>query len=362
MGNRYVVIMAGGKGERFWPESRLLRPKHLLPVVGEKPMLTQAVERLEGFVPYGHILIITNREQQEAVREICPMLPAENIIAEPVGRDTAAAVGLAMVLVKHRDPQATLAMLPADHVIRDQAGFQRNLDTAFAVAETNPVLVTIGIQPAYPATGFGYIQKGDIFTEIDGLPIYGVRRFVEKPDLSTAEDYLASGDYFWNAGMFVWSVDTIDRAFSDLTPGLHHGLLKLSRGLDEGESLETLLEELYPGLEKISVDYAIMEKSTNVATLQAAFDWDDVGSWPAVAHHWPVDAEGNVTRGAVQVRAAKGNVISARDGHLVAAIGVDDLIIVQTADATLVCAKERAQEIKQLVQDLGAEEALRHLV
>lgn len=362
MGNRYVIIMAGGKGERFWPQSRLKRPKHLLPIVGDKPMLTQAVERLEGFIPMSQVLVITNQDQRAAVREICPMLPSENIVAEPIGRDTAAAVGLAMVLVKHRDPEASFAMLPADHVIHDRAGFQKILDAAFLAAEAEPCLVTIGIEPTFPATGFGYIQKGDETTQIEGQTVYAVRRFVEKPDFGTAEDYLASGDYFWNGGMFVWKVETIDRAFSDLTPGLHHGLLKLSRGLEEGVSLDTLLADLYPGLEKISVDYAIMEKSTNVVTLQASFDWDDVGSWPAVANHYPKDAQGNTTKGNVRVMDGTGNLVVGEGDHFIAAIGVSDLIIVHTGDATLICPQDRAQEIKNLVQELGADEALRRLL
>lgn len=362
MSSRYVVIMAGGRGERFWPQSRQQKPKHLLPIVGDKPMLAQTVERLKGFVPEKNVLIITNREQLEAVRGICPSLPIENIVAEPVGRDTAAAVGLAMVLVKDRDPAAAFAMLPADHVIHDVQAFQETLEKAFVFAEENDKLLTIGIPPTYPATGFGYIQKGEELVKVQGETVYDVRRFVEKPDQQTAEDYLASKDYFWNAGMFVWKGEVIEKAFADYTPGLHHGLLKLSRALAEKQDLDDLLGELYPDLDKISIDYAIMEKSPEVATLQAGFDWDDVGAWPAVSSHYPADKAGNVIKGTGIVQEGRNNLIFSEGDHAVTAIGVEDLIIVHTPDATLICPKNKAQEIKKLVQELGKSEELKKLL
>ncbi|MCH8474304.1 MAG: NTP transferase domain-containing protein [Opitutales bacterium] len=362
MSSRFVVIMAGGRGERFWPQSRQQKPKHLLPIVGDKPMLTQTVERLKGFVPAKNVLIITNREQVAAVREICPSLPAGNIIAEPVGRDTAAAIGLAMVLVKDRDPEASFAMLPADHVINDAKAFHQTLDKAFVFAQENEKLITIGIPPTHPATGFGYIQKGEELEKVKGESIYDVRRFVEKPDQQTAEDYLASKDYYWNAGMFVWRVEVIEKAFADYTPGLHHGLLKLSRALSEKQDIDELLDELYPDLDKISIDYAIMEKSPEVVTIEAGFDWDDVGAWPAVSSHYPADEAGNVIKGTGFVQEGRNNLIFSEGDHAVTAIGVEDLIVVHTADATLICPKSKAQEIKKLVQSLGKSEELKKLL
>ncbi len=353
MSKRFVVIMAGGRGERFWPQSRLRRPKHLLPIVGDKPMLTQTVERLEGLVPVENVFIITNREQRDAVISVCPMLPAENVVSEPVGRDTAAAVGLAMVLVKRRDPEACMAMLPADHVIQDTDGFRAVMETAFQAAEQDPVLVTIGISPTEPATGYGYIHRGEETAEIDDRSVYKVKAFVEKPNLETAKKYLDSGDYFWNAGMFVWTVAAIDQALEAHTAGLHQGLREIETGLTEGKPLDSVLEEIFPGLDKISIDYAVMEKAENVVTVESEFDWDDVGAWPAVARHFKPDSRGNTLRGAAMVEGGGDNIVISDNDHLVTVCGVDDLIVVHTDDATLICPKDKAQDIKKLVKKLG---------
>lgn len=362
MQDRYVVIMAGGKGERFWPQSRLKRPKHLLPIVGEKPMLTQTVERLEGVVPPENVLIITNAEQAEAVREVCPQVPAGNVIAEPVGRDTAAAVGLATLLVKHRNPAAAFAMLPADHVIHDVAGFRRVVLQAFEAAEAGEVLVTIGIQPDHPATGYGYIEKGPQAGESGGRPVFAVERFKEKPDLETARGYVASGRYYWNAGMFFWQVPVISACFERFTPDLWSALRAIDQGLAAGEDLDALLAVHYSELQKISVDFAIMERADNVRVVESDFDWDDVGAWPAVARHFPKDESGNVARGEIVIQQGSGNIVMAEPGHTVALIGVDNLIVVQTGDATLVCSKDRSEEIKNLVKELGVDAARRHLL
>ncbi len=359
---RFVVIMAGGRGERFWPQSRLTRPKHLLPIVGDVPMLTQTIERLGEVVPPGQVLIITNAEQREAVIEVCPMVPEENVIAEPVGRDTAAAVGLATVLVGNRDPEASFAMLPADHVIKDAAGFQSVLDTAFTAAEEEAAIVTVGIRAAYPATGYGYIHRGKVTREISEKPVYAVQEFREKPDLATATEYVDSGEYYWNAGMFFFRVPVIAAEFSSHTPQLWRALGKIRDGLQDGVDLDSLLKEHYPNLEKISVDFAIMEKAETVRVVESAFDWDDVGEWPAVERHFPKDADNNVVNGRVMIQGGSGNIVVNDGEHMTALIGVDDLIVVQTEDATLVCPKSRAQEIKALVKALGADEANKDLL
>ncbi|MFP4069072.1 MAG: mannose-1-phosphate guanylyltransferase [Verrucomicrobiota bacterium] len=363
MGKRFAVIMAGGRGERFWPESRLARPKQLLPIVGETAMLAQTVDRLEGLVSVGEVFVITNAEQRDAVLEVCPGLDPSKVIGEPVGRDTAAAVGLATVLVRREDPGATFAMLPADAVIHDADGLRSTLEAAFQAAEANPVLATIGISATFPATGYGYIQQGKVMGDYAGRSVYEVRRFVEKPDLATARGYLESGGYFWNAGMFVWSVPTIVEELRKSTPALWEALGAIDRGLDVGGDLDALLEEHYPHLEKISVDYAIIEKAEKVVMVESGFDWDDVGEWPAVARHYPSDESGNVVRGLAELKDASGNIVYCRDdAHLVALLGVKDLIVVETGDATLVCHKDKAQEIKALVKQIGAKEALKRLM
>lgn len=361
MSNRYVVIMAGGRGERFWPQSRLRRPKHLQPIVGSTSMLAQTVDRLSGLVPPSNIFVITNREQREAVVEECPTLLPEQIVGEPVGRDTAAAVVLATMLIKERDPEGVFAILPADHVVHNARGFCKVLKSAFGVAEKEPVLITIGIKPTEAATGYGYIECGPVrFETKDGRPVFHVERFVEKPDKSTAQKYVDSGNYFWNAGMFVWSVPAIEQAFKAHAQAHHDVLSKMYTKLNEGERLGPILDRHYPGIEKISIDYAIMEKAKDVVVIESEFDWDDVGEWPAVARHSDPDEFGNVIRGDVVLDGAKGNIVVSPTGHLTALLGVDDLIVVQTADATLICPKDQAQSIKKLVQKVADVPRYRH--
>jgi mannose-1-phosphate guanylyltransferase len=363
MPKRFVVIMAGGRGERFWPESRIARPKQLLPIVGDKAMLAQTIDRLAGLVPAEDVFVITNVEQREAVLEVCPELDPAKVIGEPIGRDTAAAVALATVLVRREDSNASFAMLPADAVIHDATGLRATLESAFAVAEAQPVLATIGITASFPAIGYGYIQQADVMGEFAQRPVYTVKRFVEKPDLKTAQGYLASGDYFWNAGMFIWSVPSIVAELEKNTPTLWQALQAIDAGLAAGDDIDSLLATHYPQLEKISIDYAIIEKANNVVMVESGFDWDDVGEWPAVARHYPADEAGNVVRGHAELKNASNNIVYCRDdAHLVALLGVKDLIVVKTEDATLVCHKDKAQEIKELVKAIGAKEAYKRLM
>lgn len=362
MSERFAVIMAGGRGERFWPQSRQQCPKHLLPIVGGKPMLTQAIERLEGLIPPERVIILTNASQREAVIAACPSVPEDQVVAEPVGRDTAPAVGLAKILVKQHAPNATFAMLPADHIIHDAQAFRSILATAFEAAETGDILATIGIAPTEPATGYGYIHKGAVQSTLHGRAIYQVQKFVEKPDLATAQTYLDSGDYYWNAGMFVWSVASIEKAFATHAPTLHAGLGKIEAELSAGKALSETLQAHFPTLEKISIDYAVVEKSNNIVTIESAFDWDDVGAWPAVANHYPHDAGDNVVIGSGALKDASGNIVVNEGGHLTALLGVKDLIVVQTQDATLICPKDRAQDVKKIVQQIGENPDWKNLI
>lgn len=362
MSNRYIIIMAGGRGERFWPKSRLARPKHLQPIVGDKTMLAQTVERVAALVPAENLIVITNTEQRAIILEDLPELTPAQVVGEPVGRDTVAAVGLATVLVKAKDPDATYAILPADHVIHDGAAYRTVLDRAFTAAEETSSLVTIGIKPTEPATGYGYIHVGDARLDVGGFPVYDVQRFVEKPTLETAQGYLDSGEYFWNAGMFIWKASVIDEVLKLHTPVLYEGLQKISSGIEAGELVEDLMETVYPTLEKISVDLAIMEKASNVTMVESAFDWDDVGAWPAIERHYPKDEAGNVAKGTALFEQSANNIVVSENGHLTAIIGVEDLIVVHTDDATLVCHKDKAQEIKGIVRQLGGTEEFKHLV
>ena len=354
MPQHFIVIIAGGKGERFWPQSRAPKPKHLLPVVGTKPLLVQTIDRVKPLAPAKNIFVITSAVQAKAVRAVCRGIPAANIIAEPVGRDTAAAVGLAAALIAARDPQGIFAVLPADHVIHDGKAYATDLKAAFAAAGSAPVMVTIGIEPTEPATGFGYIQRGEKWKAFGRRTVYQVKRFVEKPQLAVAEGYLKSGDYVWNAGMFVWSVPVVEAALAAHAPELDAALKPIRAALAKKRPLAGVMKKVYPTLPKISVDYALLEKSKNVVVLPSSFDWDDVGAWPAVCKHCTPDADGNVSRGLVVVEQGRNNLVFSEGGHLVTVVGVDDLIVVHTPDATLVVPKSKAQDIKALLKKVEA--------
>jgi mannose-1-phosphate guanylyltransferase len=355
MPEKFVVVIAGGRGERFWPQSRLRRPKHLLPIVGQKPMLAQTLDRVRTLVPASHIFVITSAPQEAAVREVCAALPRANIVAEPVGRDTAPAVALAAALVAQRDPDGVFAVLPADHVIRNVRTYQADLRAAFDAACAAGVMVTIGIEPDAPSTGFGYIQRGTKWRNFARRPFFWAQRFVEKPALDVARRYLDAGGYYWNAGMFVWRVSVVESALSKRAPELHAAFGPVRAALARGRALGPVLKKVYPTLAKISVDYALLEKSDNVVVLPASFDWDDVGAWPAVAKHHHQDAYGNVARGRIVIEQGKGNILFSQDDHLLAVVGADNLIVVHTPDATLVCPKERAPEIKALLKRVEAQ-------
>ena len=348
---RSVIILAGGRGERFWPRSRTHRPKHLLPIVGDRPLLHQTVARLDGLVPPGGIWIVTQDDQVEACREACPEIPPDQVVAEPAGRDTGPAVVLAALLAASAGGDPAFAVLPADHVIHDEDSFRNDLAALFATVETEEVLGTLGIRPTEPATGYGYLETGEAATA--DAPVQPVLRFVEKPDRATAEGYLASGRYLWNAGMFAWRLSTLLAELEAHAPELAAGYHRMAGALGAGEDRETVLAREFPALPKRSIDYALMEQSTRTVTRPAHFDWDDVGSWPAVARHHPRDAADNVAVGPALFHEATGNIVVGEDGHLVGVVGVDDLVVVHTADATLVCPRERAQEVKELVRRIG---------
>jgi len=341
----YAVIMAGGKGERFWPISNSRRPKQFLPLVGGEPMLTQSLARLSGLVEPERIFVITSAAHAETARQCAPGIPAANIIAEPVGRDTAAAVALGAGLVRRQDPAGVFVVLTADHVIGPRDVFQRTLADCVDVAAGHEVLVTIGIVPHEASTGYGYIETGDAFEY--GTRILRAKRFVEKPDSETARRYISAGNYYWNSGMFVWSAATITAAMKRYRPQLS----PLIESVASGGEPEKVMAELYPGLEKISIDYAVMEKADNVLTALAEFDWDDVGSWPALARHLEADEQGNVVVGEAVFHDAGGNIVHS-NGRLTALVGVNDLVVAQGERVTLICPRERAQEVKQLVERL----------
>ena len=347
----YAVIMAGGRGERFWPLSTSTCPKQLLAIVGDETMIAMTVRYLHGLIPPERTFIVTSEALADATRDAVPLFPPENVIGEPVGRDTAAACALGCALVRARDPEGVFCVLTADHVIKDITTFQKTLQEGLALAAAEPVLVTLGISPTFPSTGFGYIEAGERIEGGGDIEFYRALRFVEKPDAPTAEEYVAAGNYFWNSGMFLWSAETFGQSLAANAPELAEMANHLAAASDN-EDFRELLGDIYPKLTKISVDYAIMEKATNIIMARGAFDWDDVGSWPALANHFDPDADGNIVVGEAETLDASGNVIFSKE-RFTALIGVKDLVVVQAPGATLICPKDRAQEVKELVKRLS---------
>ncbi len=346
----YVLILAGGSGERFWPLSRSTRPKQLLQLLSDGTLLGDTVARLDGLVPKDHILILTNHIQEQAVRDLCRELPQENIIAEPDKRDTAAAIALGAAWISIRDPQATMAVLPADHLIQDKKSFQSTLRAAQLAAEQSGDLVTIGIKPSWACPSFGYIETGDkvAVTGVTDATVMEVNTFREKPDSELAEKFLQQENFRWNAGMFIWQVDSIITEFNRHAKEI---ACFVSRA-HESSDFDATLAEFFPSLPKISIDYAIMEKAARVLVVEATFDWDDVGTWIAVSHYLDKDDGGNSSNTTLTVLDSNDNVVFSQNKLHVGLLGVRDLIIVETSDAILVCDVAKAEKIKALVKHI----------
>lgn len=350
----YALILAGGSGERFWPLSRRSRPKQLLRLISEQTLLEETVARLDGLVPRDRILILTNVEQEAAVRDLLSDFPKENIVAEPAKRDTAAAVALGAGWVATRDHSATMLVLPADHVIADGAAFRETLSTAAKAAEETGSLVAIGIKPTWACPGFGYIEQGDpvrLRGNASKIAIHHVLRFREKPNVDLAESFLRKGNFRWNAGMFVWSVPTVLSEFNRHTPELADFISQIRMP----GKFEKVLREHFSKLPRISFDYAIMEKADRVLVVEASFDWDDVGSWTAIAHYFKNDQEGNAANCSITAVDSTNNIVFDQEDATVALLGVHNLIVVRTRDALLICHRHQAEKIKDLVGKLKPE-------
>ncbi|MGA0369555.1 MAG: mannose-1-phosphate guanylyltransferase [Kiritimatiellia bacterium] len=348
--SQYAVIMAGGRGERFWPLSTSKRPKQLLDLVGDRALIGQAVDRIKNLIPPEQVFVITNADLVDATCAALPELPRENIIGEPMGRDTAAAVALGCALVEAKNPEASFAILTADQVMGDLPVFNRTLEESLALARERDVLITMGIQPAHPDTGFGYIRASEVYDWEGDTRFFRVKKFEEKPSLSRAIEFVASGECFWNSGMFIWSVRSLRKAMLRHCPPLTR-LMDLMLPHIGKDSFADKLRAEYEQLSKISIDYALMEKADNIVMARGAFAWDDVGSWPALENHFPKDDQGNTLIGNAEMLVSEENIVYSRD-RLTACVGVRDLIVVQAEGVTLVCAKDQAQAIKQMVKRL----------
>jgi mannose-1-phosphate guanylyltransferase len=350
----YAIIMAGGSGTRFWPKSRRDRPKQLLRLSGDATMLQQTVARIEPLVPRDRILIITGLDQAAATRAQLPGLPAENVIAEPAPRDTAPCVALAAGIVRSRDSQATMIVMPADHVIEPQDAFRATVQAAASLVDDDSgSLVTFGIKPTHPETGYGYIERGPLLETRGGIPVYEVIQFREKPDRATAEAFLAAGNFAWNAGIFVWRAQTILDELKAHRPGLALALEPIFQSLGTPEETETLTR-LFPSLERIPIDKAVMECAERVRVLEVPYRWSDVGDWRALAALINPDSRGNAIQGSVVALDTTNSIIISDDGGLVATLGIDNLVVVQSGKATLVARKDQLDKLKALVEGLQA--------
>jgi mannose-1-phosphate guanylyltransferase len=349
----HAIVMAGGSGTRFWPASRAALPKQLLPLAGERTLLEDTVTRLEGLVPPERVLVVTSARLLDAARRQLPQVPDAGLVGEPCKRDTAPCIGLAALLVARHDPDATMAVMPSDHVIAPAAKFQDAIRQAAALVDEAPGrLVTFGIRPTYPAESFGYIQQGAALAVAPGAaPAHVVARFREKPPAQVATEYLAAGNYLWNAGIFVWKAATILAALRERQPECLAHLERIAAAWD-GPDREAVFAREFAAIKGISIDYAVLEQATDVVVIEAPFTWDDLGGWSAVARQRGVDAEGNTIVGRHLGIESVRTIVHAAGDHLVVTMGLEDMLVVHTPDATLVADRAREEAVRKVVAEL----------
>jgi mannose-1-phosphate guanylyltransferase len=357
----HAMIMAGGGGTRFWPRSRQRRPKQFLTLNGDRSLLQQAMDRIEALAPPERSWIITSEDYRDETGQQIPELPPERTIGEPCRRDTAPCIGLGAALIALQDPTAVMLVTPADHVIEPMQEFRRAVQVAAQMAEEHPsALITFGIPPTYPATGYGYIHRGPQIAHRQGVSIFRVAGFREKPDADRAEQFVVSGEYFWNSGIFVWKAATVLEALREQRPQLYDAVQRIAAAWN-GPRRDAVLRREYEAVERISIDYAVMEAARDVLVVQAPYKWDDVGSWLALERMNPQDAHGNTVLGTHCGINTDNCVIVGDAGHVIATIGIDNLLIVQDGDATLVADRREEGTVKQLVDLLKQKGLDKHL-
>ena len=349
--NIYAILMAGGVGTRFWPRSREKSPKQVLSVTGKETLIQSAYNRLTDLVDDSRVWVVTNYDQKDVIREQLPRLAAENFILEPFGRNTAPCIGLAAIHAAYQDPESIMVVLPADHVITKVDEFQQAIKLAIEFASQNEGLVTLGITPYEPATGYGYIQAGKEVFKSNSHKVHTVKTFAEKPNLDTARRFLKSGDFYWNSGMFIWKTSTILKEISEKLPEVYDGLMEINRNIHTPR-YSAALEDAYWRFKGISIDFGVMQQANNVYVIPADMGWNDVGSWETVYEISLKDRNSNATECAelVTVDSKKCYVYSPE--KVVALVGVENLIVVDTGDALLICKKSAAQDVKEVVDYL----------
>lgn len=352
-GHLYAVIMAGGSGTRLWPLSRRGKPKQVLAFAGQRSLFQMAVDRLDGLVDYDHIYVVTVAEQARLLQDHCAAIPAQNYLIEPMPRGTAAVVGLAAAALKARDPRACMAVVTADHLISNAQCFRSLLAAAQQVASQG-YLVTLGITPSVPMTGYGYIQRGERLADAFGKQVYRVSAFKEKPDLATAQRFVLSGDHYWNSGMFAWMVDDILAEFERCIPELYTSLQAIAAAWNTSQR-DAVIQAYWPLIKPQSIDYGVMEKARQVAVLPASdLGWSDVGSWESLLDALPADENGNVVLGAHHfgIDTHSSLVLAENPQRLIATIGVSDLVVIDSGDALLICRRSDSQKVRDVVDHL----------
>jgi len=346
----YAIIFAGGEGTRLWPVSRKNDPKQTKPFIDEETLLQKTFNRVSKLTD--KIFVSTNVDYGDLILGQLPELGKDKLILEPAKRNTAAAVGLAVAVIAKMDPEAVVTNVWSDHFIRDEENYRRVLSQAEQFIQKYPdYLIDIVIKPEHAETGYGYLEQGELLEESDNISLYKVERFVEKPDLKTAEEYLASGRYFWNPAMFVFKASTLLKLYKEFVPEIYEGLVKIQAAWGTEEQ-ETVLGEIYPTLEKIAIDYAIFERAPYMAMIPAEIGWRDIGDWRAVHDILTDGKDGNVTKGETTIVDTSGSLIYATGGKRVVAVGVEDLVVIDTPDALLVMDKKKGQSIKKAIEEL----------
>jgi mannose-1-phosphate guanylyltransferase len=359
--NYYAVIMAGGHGTRFWPRSRKKTPKQLLDIVSSEPMIRETIKRINKVISIDNVYIIANEEHRSELERLLPEIPVENLVFEPLAKNTAPCIGLAAVLIREKNPNGVMAVFPADHLILDEDGFSNAMEVSFDLAAQKDCLITLGMKASYPETGYGYIKKGRRSTSFSGHDFFTVDHFEEKPEKKLAEKFLKSGNYYWNGGIFIWKAGVILDSMQKYLPHNYSVLMEIRKRIGGGEKIELVLAETYPQLESISIDYGVLEHADNMLVLPADIGWSDIGGWAALDALISKKTKDNNVTWSKHISIDTKNCIIYSPKKLAATIGIENIIIVETDDVILVAAKDRSQDVKMIVDKLresGLEEYL----